>query len=75
MEKSIFNFAYTYRRQLVIVFTVIFAILGSIAGFVSQATRLPVPVMIFIGGLGGGLFGFLTFVCLVGILDIHSQNK
>jgi membrane associated rhomboid family serine protease len=69
MGKSIFNFVFTHRRRLVIVFTVVFAILGGISGFVSQAKLLPVPVMVFGGGLSGGLFGILTFVCLLGLLD------
>jgi hypothetical protein len=75
MERSILNFVFIYRRQLVIVFIVVSAVLGSIAGFVSKASLLPFLVKIFVSGLGGGLFGILTFVCLLGLLDTHYQNK
>ena len=75
MERPLLNFVFIYRRQLVIIFIVVSAILGSIAGFVSKANLLPVPVKIFVGGLGGGLCGISTFVCLVGLLDTQYQNK
>jgi hypothetical protein len=43
-------------------------------GFVSQA-NLPVPVKIFIGGMGGVPFGIVVFLCVFGLLDIGYQRN
>jgi membrane associated rhomboid family serine protease len=63
-----------YGRRLFTTFVVISAVLGSIFGFFNQVNLLPF-VKIFLGGLGGALFGFIAFFCVLGFLVEYCQKE